>query len=108
MEGFPFVGESFPVITMEQAMRQTSTPSVLQFGSLPPMVGIEHGSKTHYHPTLDPTFLHTAETKKAKKHAAAKDKEERQALIIEARNLLKNTAANTPSSPSTVMQEKKN
>ena len=30
------------------------------------MVGIENGSKTHYHPTLDPAFLHTAETKKAK------------------------------------------
>jgi hypothetical protein len=59
---------------------------------------VEHGGKTYYHQTYDPTYVPTPGTKKAEKHAVAKAKEDRKALIMEARNMLENNTDAMPNS----------
>ncbi|KAF0912104.1 hypothetical protein E2562_013000 [Oryza meyeriana var. granulata] len=72
-------------------MKFSPTPYLLQFGTLPPSVVIEHGGKVYVHTTQDPANPHTAPSKKARKHAASKARKERLALVMGARGLLKSS-----------------
>lgn len=66
-----------------------STPAVIQFGSLPPMVIFEHGDKAYMHQAQEPAQFQTVQSKKALEREAAKAKKERRELMLEARALLK-------------------
>jgi hypothetical protein len=79
IQGFPLAGESFPAITIEEAMKFSPAPCLIHFGTHAPMAVFTHGDKKYYHPTQEI----------ARKHVAAKARKARRAAIAEARRLLK-------------------
>lgn len=67
----------------------TPVPRMIQFGSLPPMVVFEQGSKVFFHQTQEMAQFEVMQSKKARKRAATKAKKERCTLMLEARCFLK-------------------
>lgn len=61
---------------------------MIQFGSLPPMVVFEVGSKMYVHQAQDFAQFQLMQSKKAQRRATAKAKKERRELMLEARALL--------------------
>jgi hypothetical protein len=84
IEGFPRTGESFPTISTNEAMKLDSAARLLQFGTTPPVVVLEYEGRTYYHITQD------SAQPNAQKDASAKAREQRQVVVNEASNLLKN------------------
>jgi hypothetical protein len=81
IEGFPPAGESFPAI---EAMKFGSATQLLQFETNPPVVVLEYEGRTYYHITQDPA------QPDAQKDTPVKAREQRQVVVNEAHNLLKN------------------
>jgi hypothetical protein len=89
IEGFPLAGESFPAVTIEEAMKFSPAPCLIRFGTHAPMAVFTHEDKKYYHTTQDPAQTQATESKKARKRAAAKARKARQTAVTNARELLR-------------------
>jgi hypothetical protein len=62
IEGFPLVGESFSIISAEEAMKFAPALSLIQFGTQAPVAIFKYGDKIYYHPTQDPAQVQAVES----------------------------------------------
>ena len=107
MEGFPLAGESFPAVTIEEAMKFSPAPCLIYFGTQAPMAVFTHGDKKYYHFMQESAQTQAMESKEARKYMATEARKARQTVVIEARRLL-NEPEFTPIAQERSLQPAKN